>query len=193
VTSGATCAQEKSHDRLNKNFGLVASEPAFLRLVVGEVVSLVESDELEMMEKDVFTTVVSWVKEDEVGQKEELGWLLPLVRFPMMEKAPMLVMAEPLLAEHPLALQLVTEAHPAFAESAEAATIPRRQPRKGQRLGGARVAGKLAFTRASATHYDFSAENGTQLRASGDAGNRAALCARHVSCTRRQIVEFTVV
>jgi hypothetical protein len=111
------------------------------------------------------------VKEDEAGRKEELGRLLPLVRFPMMEDAPPLMMAEPLVAQHPLAFQLVSEAHPAFAKSAQAAICPRRQPRKGQRLGSA-LAGCPAFTRASPTHYDFSAEDGTLLKAISNAGNR---------------------
>ena len=138
--------QEKSRDWLNKNFGLIGSEPAFLRLPVGEVVALVESDELEVPEEDVFAAVMSWVKEDEAVRKEELGRLLPLVRFPMMEEAPLLMMAETLVAQHPLAFQLLAEAHQGFANSAEAASCPRRQPRKGQRLGGARVAGSPDFT-----------------------------------------------
>jgi hypothetical protein len=153
---------------------------------------LVESDELEVMEEDVFAAVMSWVKEDEAGRKEELGRLLPLVRFPMMEKAPLLMMAEPLVAQHPLAFQLVSETHQVFAEAAEAATCPRRQPRKGQQLGSA-PAGSPAFTRASPTHYDFSGEDGTLLRAVGNACNRAAVCTGHVMRTGRHAVEFTVV
>jgi hypothetical protein len=94
---------EKSRDWLNKNFGLVGSEPAFMRLAVGEVISVVESDELEVPEEDVFAAVMSWVKEDEVGRQEELGRLLPLVRFTTMQEAPLLMMAEPLVAQHPLA------------------------------------------------------------------------------------------
>jgi hypothetical protein len=185
--------QEKSRDWLNKNFGLVGSEPAFLRLAVGEVVSLVESDELEVMEEDVFGAVMSWVKEDEVARKEALGRLLPLVRFPMMKKALLLMTAEPLVAQHPLAFQLVSETHQAFVESAGAASYPRRQPRKGQRLGGARLAGSPAFTLASATHYDFSAEDGTMLRACGLSRNRAVVCAGHVMRTGRHAVEVTAV
>ena len=95
--------QEKSRDWLNKNFGLVGSEPAFMRLAVGEVIYVVESDELEVPEEDVFAAVMSWVKEDKVGRKEELGRLLPLVRFTTMQKAPLLMMAGPLVAQHPLA------------------------------------------------------------------------------------------
>ena len=40
----------------------------------------------------------------------------------MMEEAPLLMMAKPLVAQHPLAFQLLEEAHPAFAESAGVAT-----------------------------------------------------------------------
>jgi hypothetical protein len=61
---------------------------------------------------------VAWVKEDKAGRKKELDRLLPLVRFPLMAKAPLLMMAEPLVAQHPLGMQLMAEAHAAFAESA---------------------------------------------------------------------------
>ena len=52
-----------------KNFGMVASEPSFLALPVAEVAELVESDELVAKEQTVLESVMSWVKEDEVGRK----------------------------------------------------------------------------------------------------------------------------
>ena len=55
------------------------------------------------------------MKEDEAGRKGELARLLPLVRFPMMADAPMLVNAERLVAKHPLALELLQETHQVFA------------------------------------------------------------------------------
>ena len=56
-------------------------------------------------------------------------------------------MAEPLVAQHALFLQLLyQETHPAFAASAEAETCRRLLPRTCQVLPA------LAFTRASAQH-----------------------------------------
>ena len=79
--------QDKSRGWLQRNFGLVAAEPSFLVLPVAEGVALVELDDLEAKEEEVFAAVLGWVKEDEVGRQAELGRLLvPLVRFPMMAK-----------------------------------------------------------------------------------------------------------
>jgi hypothetical protein len=50
-------------------------------------VALVELDDLEAKEEEVFAAVMGWVKEDAAGWQAELGRLLvPLVRFPMMAK-----------------------------------------------------------------------------------------------------------
>ena len=78
--------------------------------------------------------VMAWVKEDHVSRKGELDRLLPLVRFPMMAKPGPVMMAEPMMAQHPLAFQLHYETTKDFAESAQAAACPRRRPRTGQRL-----------------------------------------------------------
>jgi hypothetical protein len=102
-----------------------------LELPVSEVATFVASDNLEVKEEDVFAAVLAWVKEDEVARKAELDRLLPLVRFPLM-KAPAVAMeAEPLVAQHPRAFQLMFETLPDFAGCARAASCPRLVPRKG--------------------------------------------------------------
>jgi hypothetical protein len=117
--------RDKSRAWLNKNFGLVAAEPSFLELPAAEVAELVESDELEAKEEEAFEAITNWVKEDEAGRKAELDRLLPLVRFPLMADAPAAIMEEPLVSQHPLALQLMYEATPGFAKSRKAAGCPR--------------------------------------------------------------------
>jgi hypothetical protein len=71
---------------LYANFARVASEPSFVALTVVELAELVQSDDMEAKEADIFAVVLAWVKEDEVGRKVELDRLLPLVRFPLMSK-----------------------------------------------------------------------------------------------------------
>jgi hypothetical protein len=68
----------------------------------------------------VEAAVMAWVKEDEAARKGELGRLLPLIRFPMMATPGLVMMAEPLVAGHPLAFQLHCETAKDFAESAQA-------------------------------------------------------------------------
>jgi hypothetical protein len=181
--------RDKSRAWLNKNVGLMAAEPSFRQLPATEVASLVESDELEVEEEDVFSAVMAWVKEDEAGRKAELTRLLPLVRFPMMADGATAINAEPLVvAQQPtLAYQLMFETHPSFRQSAQAATCPRLVPRKGQRLL------ELTFTRVNAAAYDVSAEGGALLKARPDANNHAAICAGHVMKAGRHAAEFTVV
>jgi hypothetical protein len=85
---------------------------------------------------------------------------------------------------------LYQETHPAFAASAEAVTCPRLLPRTCQ------MPPALAFTRASAEHYDVSAERGAVLRSlrRSSFGNwRAAVCAGHVMAAGRHAAEFTIV
>ena len=120
-----------------------------MQLLAAKVASVVESDDLVAKEEDVFGSVMAWVKEDEAARKVELDRLLPLVRFPLMAAASLpAIMAEPLVAQHALFLQLLyQETHPAFAASAEAVTCPRLLPRM------CHVLQALAFTRASAEHY----------------------------------------
>jgi hypothetical protein len=74
--------RDKSRAWLDKNFGLVAAKPSLL----------VASDELEAKEEEVFEAITNWVNEDEAGRKVELDHLLPLIRFPLMVKAPSAMM-----------------------------------------------------------------------------------------------------
>jgi hypothetical protein len=131
--------RDTSRAWLNKNFGLVAAEPSFLALPASEVAELVESDELEAKEEEVFESVINWAKEDEAGRKAELDRLLPLVRFPLMADAPAAIMAQPLVSQHPLALQLMYEASPGFAKSGKAADCPRLRHRGGAPAQAART------------------------------------------------------
>jgi hypothetical protein len=64
----------------------------------------------------VFGVVVDWVKEDQAGRRAELARLLPLVRFPMMAAPGAAMMAEPLVAQHPLFFQLMTETNHEYAK-----------------------------------------------------------------------------
>jgi hypothetical protein len=180
--------QEKSKAWLHANFSLMAAEPSYLALPVKEVASLVESDDLESPEEEVFAAVMAWVKEDEAARKVELVRLLPLVRFPLMTDAPQLMKVEPLVvACYPLAFELLTEVPASFAalHPAEAVACPRLRPRKWRRLP------VLAFTRYSVEHYT------TTHAAAGvlgtlDPGDRAAVCAGHVMNAGRHAAEFTV-
>jgi hypothetical protein len=52
--------QDKSRAWLNANFGLVAAEPSFLALPVGEVAYFVASDDLASPEADVVAAVLAW-------------------------------------------------------------------------------------------------------------------------------------
>ena len=99
-------------------------------------------------------------------------------------------MDEPLVAQHPLALQLMYETHHDFVESKQAAACPRLLPRKGQRLGRGPA---LAFTRA-ADCYDTTGDGGALLRggAALGAGVLFAVCAGHRMATGRHAVEFTL-
>jgi hypothetical protein len=102
-----------------------------LELSGTEVAGLVEPDDVEAKEEEVFAAVIAWGKAKEAGRKAELDRLLPLVRFPLMADAPSVIMAEPLVSEHPLALQLMYEASPGFAKSENAAVCPRLRHRGG--------------------------------------------------------------
>jgi hypothetical protein len=186
--------QDKSRAWLHKNFGLVAAEPSFLQLPVADVVTVVESDNLESPEEEVFAAVMAWVKEDEAGRKGELARLLPLVRFPMMADPAALMMAEPLvMAQQPQAFTLISEMLPAFAASADAAACPRLRPRKGQRLGETTPqALTLSFTRWSGNYYAVSGSNAATLRSKADAEDHAAVCAAHVMTAGRHAAEFAV-
>jgi hypothetical protein len=189
--------QDKSRAWVNRNFGLVAAEPSFLQLRAAELAGVLESDDLEgyRLEEDVFAAVVFWVKEDEAGRKGELARLLPLVRFPMMADEQMLILvnAEPLVAKHPLTLELLQETHQSFAQPGDAAACRRQRPRKGQVLGGSALLQKvplLAFTRFSGTHATYT---GGILRGTLHARDQAAVCAGHVMKSGLHAAEFTIV
>jgi hypothetical protein len=156
---------------------------------------LLESDELEAQEEEVFAAVMAWLREDEAGRKAELERLLPLVRFPMMAAAPgLLMMSEPLVAKHPLAFELLAEAHPGFGRSTKAANCPRLRPRKGQRLGGLQaVLPALTFTRASPDYYDITEEGGATAQSLGGAEEQAAVCGGYAMDRGMHAAEFTVV
>jgi hypothetical protein len=112
----------------------------------------------------------------------------------MMEDAPLLMMAEPLVgAQQPLGMQLLAETHQSFAKSAQAADCPRRRPRTGQQLGGVPALPKLAFTRFAAAYYDASAQGGALLDGTGAANDRVAVCAGHVMRGGRHVADFTIV
>ena len=183
--------QEQSKAWLNKNFGLMAVEPSFKLLPAEEVATLVASDEIEAKEEEVFAAVMSWVKEDEAGRKAELARLLPLVRFPMMAKPALLISAEPLVvAQHPLAFELLLETHHNFAESAAAAACPRLRPRAGQRAIALRP---LAFTRAADGYSISEAGALLSVEENNNTGYGVALCGGHTMAAGRHAAEFTVV
>jgi hypothetical protein len=89
--------------------------------------------------------VLAWVKEDEAARKAELDRLLPLVRFPLMVGAPAAIMADPLVSQHPLGIQLMYEATPGFAKSEKAADCPRLRHRGGLPAQAARNPELLAL------------------------------------------------
>ena len=121
--------RDRSRGWLNKNLGLIVAEPAFLALPAAKVAELVESDDLEAYEESVFELVMNWVKEDEEARTPGLDRLLPLVRFPLMKEGARAIMAEPLVAQHPLATQLVSETHPQLDTPTQAEGCPRLRPR----------------------------------------------------------------
>jgi hypothetical protein len=108
-----------------------------LALPAAEVAELVESEDLEAKEEEVFQSVINWVKEDEAGRKAELDRLLPLVRFPLMVDAPSAMMREALVSQHPLGMQLLYETTPGFAKSDITRLLRLRHPRLRPRGGGA--------------------------------------------------------
>ena len=55
----------------------------------------------------------------------ELDRLLPLVRFSLMKEGARAIMAEPLVAQHALAAQLVSETHPQLDTPTQAEGCPR--------------------------------------------------------------------
>jgi hypothetical protein len=132
-SAGAICRglQEQSRAWVGKHFAQMAGEPSFLELSGTEVAGLVESDDVEAKEEEVFAAVMAWMKAEEEGRKAELDRLLPLVRFPLMQEPATAMMAEPLVRQHALIGELMFETHPDFAKSSQAASCPRLVPRKG--------------------------------------------------------------
>jgi hypothetical protein len=98
-------------------------------------------------------------------------------------------MAEPLVAQHPLGMQLMAEAHAAFAASAQAAACPRLRPRKGFTrtftVGGEAVAFALAkFGPDAAALAPTAAVPAAPLLADADLTNAAELAGK-VAVVRR--------
>ena len=127
-----SAAGRELHDRsvafMCGSFGPVVAGPSLLAAGAEAVASLVDRDEVDAAEEEVFGAVVRWVKEDEGARGGALDRLLPLVRFPQMESiAPL--MGKPLFMGHPLGMQLMMECHASFATSAAAADCPRLPPR----------------------------------------------------------------
>ena len=159
-----------------------------------QVAELVGSDDVECPEEDIFAAVLAWVKENEGVRKAELDRLLPLVRFPLMAKPGLLIAAEPLVATHPLAFQLIFETYLDFAESEQAAGCPRLQPRACTHHQAQSQA--LPFTRFAADLY-AAMEGGIVLQTAAAAAIhfscQPAVCARHVMVVGRHAANFTVV
>ena len=181
--------RDSSRAWLNANFHLVAAEPSFLQLPVGALVPLVESDDVAIPEQYVFAAVMAWVKDDEAGRVAELDRLLPLVRFPLMAKPGLLMMAEPLVARHPLMVQLLFETHADFAESGQSAACPRLRPRKGASrtftVDGEAVAFAVAqFGPAAAALVPTAVVPAVPLLANVPLTNAAELCGK-VAVVRR--------
>ena len=91
------------------SFGPVVSDPSFAAQEVEAVASLVDRDEVDAAEEEVFGAVVRWVQEDEGARVGALDRLLPLVRFPMMTSTADAAAAEPLFAGHRLCAELLAE------------------------------------------------------------------------------------
>ena len=91
-----------------ESFGPVVSDPTFAAQEAEAVASLIDRDEVNAAEEEVFGAVLKWVKEDEGARVGALDRLLPLVRFPMMASVEPLL-AEPLFAGHPIGMQLMAE------------------------------------------------------------------------------------
>ena len=100
-----SAAGRELHDRsvayMCESFGPVVSDPSFAAQEAEAVASLIDRDEVEAAEEEVFGAVVRWVKADEGARANDMDRLLPLVRFPLMESI-MPLMAEPLFLGHPL-------------------------------------------------------------------------------------------
>ena len=133
-----SAAGRELHDRsvafMCGSFGPVVSDPSFAAQEVEAVASLVDRDEVDAAEEEVFDAVVRWVKADEGARANDLDQLLPLVRFPMMTStAP--AAAEPLFAGHRLCAELLAECE--LEIEGEAVDCARRlRPRKGRRRPG---------------------------------------------------------
>jgi hypothetical protein len=123
--------EAKSRVYVCGNFPAVSVEQTFLALPVAKMAALVGSDDIAAAEEEVFVGGVRWVKEDEAGQKEALGQLLPLVRFPRMASR-LQAMVEPLLSQHSLVGQLLWGCLLEYAASEQVAGCPRLKARAGR-------------------------------------------------------------
>jgi hypothetical protein len=119
----------KSLAYIDAHFSAVAGAPPFFALPPSDVLSLVARDELEVAEEEVFSAVLGWVKVDHVRRAPALAQLLPAVRYPLLTSPMTTMMSEPLVGQHPLFLQLLSETHQEFQKSSAAADCPRLRPR----------------------------------------------------------------
>ena len=100
-----SAAGRELHDRsvafMCESFGPVVADPSFAAQEAEAVASLIDQDEVDATEEEVFGAVVRWVRADEGARANDLDRLLPLVRFPMMASTAAAA-AEPLFAGHRL-------------------------------------------------------------------------------------------
>ena len=137
-----------------------------------------------------------WIDDYSIQYRLQLLFNIFLRIFDIWLATPAALMkAEPLvMAQQPLAFNLLSEILPEFARSADAAACPRLRPRKGQRLLGTTPQPlALSFTRWSAACYEVSGGDAATLRSTADANDQAAVCAGHVMTAGRHAVEFAVV
>ena len=64
----------------------MVADPSFAAQEAEAVASLIDRDEVDAAQEEVFGAVVRWVKADEGAQANDLDRLLPLVRFAMMAR-----------------------------------------------------------------------------------------------------------
>jgi hypothetical protein len=118
------------------NFAAVAAGESFGELSLEILAELLGSDNLMIEREEVaLGAALDWVKHDAESRHEELLQLLPLVRFPLLDGIPSLLIEQSELihksaAVTKLALRCMSECSVAFKESREAAGCPRMKLRK---------------------------------------------------------------
>ena len=107
----------------------MVADPSFAAQEAEAVASLIDRDEVDAAEEEVFGAVVRWVQADEGARTNDLDQLLPLVRFAMMASTAAAA-AEPLFAGHRLCAELLAECELDFDG---VAVCRRLRPRMGRR------------------------------------------------------------